>query len=102
VNSPDGLWLSSLPIPKTRWCKSGIVSAASRGERDSSSGAGAGRRVMPVTTRHILGSSAISLFGAGARAENKIDCGASQSLELGIVFMLTDSCQPTVEDVSRQ
>jgi len=30
--------------------------------------------------------------------ENEIDCGASQSLELGIVFMLTDSCQPTVED----
>ena len=34
--------------------------------------------------------------------ENEIDSSASQSLELGIVFMLTDSCQPTVEDVSRQ
>jgi hypothetical protein len=34
--------------------------------------------------------------------ENEIDSGASQSLELGIVFMLTDSCQPAVEDVSRQ
>jgi hypothetical protein len=28
--------------------------------------------------------------------ENEIDCGGGQSLELGIAFMLTDSCQPTV------
>ena len=28
--------------------------------------------------------------------ENEIDCGGSQSLELGIAFMLTDSSQPTV------
>ena len=26
--------------------------------------------------------------------ENEIDCDGSQSLELGIAFMLTDSCQP--------
>src|ERR1700722_2902832 len=34
--------------------------------------------------------------------ENEVDGGASQSLELGIVFMLADSCQQAVEDVSRQ
>jgi hypothetical protein len=34
--------------------------------------------------------------------ENEIDGGTSQSLELGVVFMLTDSCQPTVKDVSHQ
>jgi hypothetical protein len=28
--------------------------------------------------------------------ENEIDCGGRQSLELGIAFMLTDSCQPTI------
>jgi hypothetical protein len=39
---------------------------------------------------------------ATSRPENEIDCGASQSLEVGIAFLLTDSCQPTVEDVSRQ
>ena len=34
--------------------------------------------------------------------ENEIDGSASQSLELGIIFMLPDSCQQTVEDVSCQ
>jgi hypothetical protein len=43
-----------------------------------------------------------SRFFAVRGAENEIDRGASQSLELGIAFMLTDSCQAAVEDVSRQ
>ena len=29
-------------------------------------------------------------------AENEVDCSASHSLKLGIIFMLTDSCQQTV------
>src|SRR5277367_1871992 len=65
------------------------------------------------TVRRIVGTAILSgCVRAGrellmctllrAVPKNEIDCGASQSLELGIVFMLTDSCQPAVEDVSRQ
>jgi hypothetical protein len=34
--------------------------------------------------------------------ENEIDGSAGQSLELDVIFVLPDSCQQTVEDVSRQ
>jgi hypothetical protein len=34
--------------------------------------------------------------------KNEIDCGAGQALEFGIAFRLADSCQQSVEDVSRQ
>jgi hypothetical protein len=58
----------------------------------------------PDTVRPILDTfGALKLLAiATSGAENEIDCGASELLEFGIVFTLTDSCQATIEGVSRQ
>jgi hypothetical protein len=43
-----------------------------------------------IQSQIILGCIAANI------PENEVDCGAGQSLELGITFMLADPCQQTV------